>query len=159
MTTIFEPGATSRDVISCALSLDLDQYREILGGFTVPRQEWSEQLEAVTLGVNSNIDGDPVHRRRLVCILTGVVATGWELLATGIGKLERLAVRASKSVGQWVKAKIARESKGSNDVGRSNEGVRGRIRIITTREITVIRRENCKPSARIAFCTKCTYSN
>ena len=116
-------------------------------------------MEAVTLGVNSNIDGDPVNRRRLVCILTGVITTRWELLAIGIGELERLAVGASKSVGQWVKAKIARESKGRNDVGRGNKGVRSRIRIIATREITVVRRENCRPSVRIAFCTKCTYSN
>lgn len=116
-------------------------------------------MEAVALGINSNIDGDPVHRRRLVCILTGVVTTRWELLATGIGELERLAVGASKSVGQWVKSKIARESKGRNDVGRGNEGVRSRIRIIATREITVVRRKNCRPSVRIAFCTKCTYSN
>jgi hypothetical protein len=42
MTTIFEPGATSGDVISCALALDLDQYREIFGDFTVPRQEGLE---------------------------------------------------------------------------------------------------------------------
>ena len=159
MTTIFEPGATSGDVIGCALALNLDQNREIFRRFTVPRQERLEKLEAVALGINSNTDGDPVHRRRLVCILTGVVATGWELLATGIGELERLAVGASKGIGQWVKAKIARESKSSNDVGRSNEGVRSRIRIIATREITVVRRENCRPSVCIAFCTKCTYSN
>ena len=99
-------------------------------------------MEAVTLGVNSNIDGDPVHRRRLVCILTWVVTTGWELLAIGIGELKWLAVGASKSISQWVKAKIARESKGRNDVGRGNEGVRSRIRIIATSEITVVRREN-----------------
>ena len=116
-------------------------------------------MEAVTLGVNSNIDGDPVHRRRLVCILTGVVTTRWELLAIGIGELERLAIGASKSVSQWVKAKITRESKGRNDVGRGNEGMRSRIRIIATREITVVRRENCGTSVRFAFCTKCTYSN
>ena len=159
MTTIFEPGATSRDMISCALALDLDQYREIFRGFTVPRQEGPEQLKAVTLGVNSNIDGDPVHRRRLVCVLTGVITARRELLAIGIGELEWLAIGAGKSIGQWVKAKIARESKGSNDIGRSNEGVRSRIRIIATREITVVRCENCRPSVRIAFCTECTYSN
>lgn len=116
-------------------------------------------MEAVTLRVNSNIDGDPVHRRRLVCILTRVETTRGELLATRIGELERLAVGASKTVGQWVKAKIARESKGRNDIGRGNEGVRSRIGIIATREITVVRRENCRPSVRIAFYTEYTYSN
>lgn len=109
-------------------------------------------MEAVTLGVNSNIDGDPVHRRRLICILTGVVTTRWELLAIGIVELERLAIGASKSVGQWVEAKIARESKGRNDVRRGNERMRSRIRIIATRKITVVRRENCRPSVRITFC-------
>jgi hypothetical protein len=116
MTTVFEPRATSRNVISCTLALDLDQYREIFGGLAVPRRERLEELKAVTLRANSNIDGDPVHRRCLVCILTGVVATRREFLASGVGELEGFAVRASKSISQRVEAKIARESKSCDNV-------------------------------------------
>ena len=66
-----------------------------------------------------------------------------ELLAIGIGELEGFAVGASKSVSQWVKAKITRESKGRDNVGRSHKGVRSRIRIVAAREVAIVRRDNC----------------
>lgn len=116
-------------------------------------------MKAVALGVNSNVDRDPVHRRRLICILTGVITTRRELLATGISELEGFAVGASKSVGQWVEAKIARKSKGRDNVRRSHEGVRCRIRVIAAREVAIVRSNNCKASERVAFWTKRTYSN
>lgn len=85
-------------MIGCAFAFDLDQYGEILGCLAIPRQEGMEKLKAVTLGVNSYIDGDPVRWRCLVSVLARVITTGRELLSRRVGELEGFAVRAGKRV-------------------------------------------------------------
>ena len=79
-------------MVGSTLALDLDQYREILGSLAVIGLEGLEQLEAVALRINSNIDRDPIYWRSLISILTWVIATGRELFASGVGELERFAV-------------------------------------------------------------------
>jgi hypothetical protein len=54
--------------------------------------EGLEQLKAIALGTNSNIDRDPIYWRCLISILAGVIAAGRELFASGVGEPEGLAI-------------------------------------------------------------------
>ena len=146
-------------MISCAFAFDLDQYGEIFRSLAIPRQEGPKELKAVTLRVNSYIDGDPVYRRCLVSVLTGVIAAGRELLARRVGELEGFAVRARKRVSQWVEAKVTREGKSCDNVGRGYEGMRSGIRVITTRKVAVVRRDDCKALVALDLRMKYTYSS
>lgn len=52
MATVLQPGSSCRDVISGALSLDLDQNCQILEILAVPGVEWIEQLQTVRFRIN-----------------------------------------------------------------------------------------------------------
>jgi hypothetical protein len=104
MTTVLQPGATSTDVVSgfgksvgqerthvrwgkgtlTALAVDLDEDREVSGGFSVPRLERRKELEARALRVNGDVDLGAIGRRGLEGILTRVVAAGREFISTGV---------------------------------------------------------------------------
>ena len=71
-------------MIGSTLALDFNQYRKILGSFAVIGLEGFEQLKAIALGINSNIDRDPIYWWCLICILTGVIAAGREFFASGV---------------------------------------------------------------------------
>jgi hypothetical protein len=125
-------------MIGCTLALDLDQHREIFRGLSIPRLEGLEELEAVTPGVNSDIDEDPVHGGCLVSVLTRVIAAWRKLLARWVREFEGFSVGARKRVSQWVEAKVACEGKRCDNVGRGYEGMRGRIRIITACKVAIV---------------------
>lgn len=126
------------DSILTALALNLDENREVGGSLAIPRGEGLQELETVTLGVNGNLDARTVLRRRLEGVLAGVVTLGRELITGGVGEFKCLAVRSSQSVRERVEAEVTSKGHGSDDVGRSDEGVRSRIRIITASEVTVV---------------------
>ena len=139
MSTVLQPGSTSRDVIRCALALNLDQNRQIGGGLSVPRLERREELETFALGVNSNLDGGTVSGRGLESVLSGVVATRGEFVASGVVKLEGLAISAGEGVRERVESEVASESHGGDDFGGSDESVGSRVSIVTASEVTVVR--------------------
>lgn len=142
MSTVLQPRSTSRDVISRALALNLDQNRQISRGLSVPRLEWFKELKTVALGVNSNLDGGTVLRRGLEGVLSGVVATRREFVTGGVVEFESLSVSASESVSEGVESEVTGEGHGSNDLGRSDEGVGSRVSIVTASEVTVVRSDD-----------------
>ena len=90
----------------------------------------------------------------MVCILARVVATRRELLAIGIGELEGFTIGTSKGINQWIEAKIACESESRDNIRGSYEGVGRGIRVITAREVAIVRRDNCVTLAYIDFESK-----
>lgn len=139
MTTVLEPGATSRDVVSRALALDLNEDGEILRGLAIPRLERREELETVRLGVNGDLDARTVRRGRLEGVLTRVVAARRELVAGGVGELELLAVCTLQAVRDRVEAEVAGERKRRHDLRGGNKGVRRGVRVVTASEVPVVR--------------------
>jgi hypothetical protein len=142
MSTVLEPWATSRDVIRCAFTLDLDENRQILGVFAVPWLEWLEELEAVRLGVNGDIDGGAVFRWWLERVLSRVVATWGEFITRGIREFEFLAVRALESVRHRVEGQITCKGHSSYDIRGSDECMGGWVGIVTTSEVPVVACDN-----------------
>ena len=156
MSTVLEPGSTSRDVIRryiltsatrlciveimirTALALDLDQDGEILGVLAIPRLEGFQELETVALGVNSDLDGSTVLRRSLEGVFAGVVATRRKFMSVRVVELEGLAINTSQSIGDRVESEIPSEGHGSNDIGRSDEGMGGRVSIVAASEVAVV---------------------
>ena len=139
MSTVLQPRSTSRDVVSRALALGLDEDGEVGGGLAIPRLEGLEELETVRLGVNCDLDGRAVGRRRLEGVLAGVVATGRKLVTRGILKLEGLAISTDERVGDGVEGEGAGKGEGGGDVGGGDEGVGGRVGVVTTGEVAVVR--------------------
>jgi len=68
-------------VVGGALADGLDEDGEVLRVLAVPRLEGGEELEAVRLGVDDDVDRRAVLGRRRVRVLAGVVAARRELLA------------------------------------------------------------------------------
>ena len=64
-----------------ALALYLDQNGQILGVLTIPLSKRPEELEAVALGVDDDLNRDTVLRGRLEGVLSWVVPTRRELKA------------------------------------------------------------------------------
>lgn len=56
VAAVLQPGAGSRDVIGGALALDLDQDGQIGQILAVPLVEGLQQLQALRLGIDSNLD-------------------------------------------------------------------------------------------------------
>jgi hypothetical protein len=138
MSTVLQPGTTSRDVISRALALDLDQDRQIFGGLAIPLLEGLQELQAVALGVDSNPDAAAISGRSLEGVLARVVAFGRELVAARVSELEGLAVRSGEGVSEGVEGQGTSEGHGSDDIGGSDKCVGGRVSVVTAGEVTVI---------------------
>ncbi len=64
---------------------------------------------------------------------------GNELKARGRRELEWLPGRGGDGVGQGIEREGSGEGESSDEIGRGNEGVSGRISIITSGEVTVVR--------------------
>lgn len=144
MTTVLQPRSTSRDMISRALPLHLNQNRQIRRRLSVPWRKRRKELQTVALGVNGDLDGGTVGGRRLEGVLSGVVAPGGKLEAGWVGELEFLAVGALEGVGERVEGQVAGEGKGGDDVRGSDEGVRGGVSVVTASEVTVVRSDDCR---------------
>lgn len=147
MTTVLQPGPTSRDMISRALPLHLNQNRQIRGRLPVPWREGRKELETVRLGVNGDLDGSTVGGRGLEGVFSGVVALGGKLVAGWVGELEFLAVGALEGVSERVERQVASESEGGNDVRGGDKGVGGGVSVVTASEVTVVRGDDYRTSA------------
>jgi hypothetical protein len=121
-----------------ALALDLDQDGEVLRSLTVPRLERGQQLETIRLGVHGNVDGSPIGGRRLECVFTRVITTGRELVTSGVGELELLAVGTDEGVGQGVEAQRTGESHGGDDIRGGDKGMGCGVCVVTSSEVTVV---------------------
>jgi len=122
-----------------ALALYLDQNRQILGVFTIPFSKRLEELEAVALGVDDDLDGDTVHRRRLEGVLSWVVSTRRKLKAGRRRKLERRARGGGQRVSEGVEGERTGKGKGGDDIGGSDEGVGGGVGVVTSGKVAVVR--------------------
>lgn len=138
VSTVLQPGAACTDVVRRALALNLDQDWQVRWVFTVPWLEWLKLLKAVAGLLNDNLNGSAVLRRGLEGVLSRIVTTRRELVAGGVREPERLAVRAIQSVGERVERQVASECHGSDDIGRRDERVCGRVSVITAGEIAVV---------------------
>lgn len=138
VSTVLEPRATSGDVVSGALAENLDQDGEVMRLLAVPWLEGLEELKTVRSGADNDIDRSTVLRWGLEGILSRVIATRRKLVAGGILELEGLAISASEGVGQGVEGQVASESHGGDDVRGSDEGVGGRVGVVTASEVTVV---------------------
>lgn len=145
VSTVLQPGSTSRNMVCRALALDLNEDREVCGGLAIPGLEGLEELKAVGLRINGNLDVGTVFRGRLEGILSRVVAAGRKLMAVGIGELERLAISTNELVGQGIEGQAASEGESSDNVGGSDESVSSGISIVTTGEVAVVRGDDWDP--------------
>jgi hypothetical protein len=75
-----------------------------------------QQLQSVTLRVNSNSHTGPVGGRRLEGILARIVAPGRKLVASGVRKLELLAIGTSQTVSKGVEFESAGKGEGGDDI-------------------------------------------
>lgn len=74
--------------------------------------------------------------------MTGIVAFWWQLITRGVGELEWLAVGTDEGVSERVEGEVTSEGKSGHDVRRSNEGVCGRVSIITASKVAVVGSDN-----------------
>jgi len=122
--------------------LTLDQDRKISGVLAIPSVKRLENLETVGTRRNLDLDGRPVGRRSLVDVLTWVIAVCWETGTSGFLELEVLAVRVLEAVGERVEVQGTGQGHGDDHVGRSDERVCGRVGVVTTSEVAVVRRDD-----------------
>jgi len=122
--------------------LTLDQDRKISGVLAIPSIERLEDLETVRTRRNLDLDGRPVGRRSLVDVLTWVVTICWETGTNGLFELEVLTVGVLEAVGERVEVQSASQGHGDDHVRRSDESVCGRVGVVTTSEVAVVRRDD-----------------
>ena len=126
-------------MIGRAFSFHLDQHGHILRVLFVPWLEWSKELKTVALRVNSNVYTGAILRWGLERILSGIIAPRREFKSTRITEPEFLSVLSLERILERVKRQISSECKRSDDIRGSDKGVRGRVRIITSGKVTVVR--------------------
>ena len=97
-----------------------------------------EELETVALGINSDVDSSTVSRRRLESVLSRIVATGRQLIASRVRESEGLAVRANEGVSERVEGETTGKGHSSHNIGRCDESVCGWVSVITSGEVTVV---------------------
>lgn len=128
----------TRDVISGALSLGLDQDRKSLGVLSVPGSERLEELEPVGGRVDDNLDGRSVSRRGGVGVLSRVVTVRRELLSIGVGELEVLSVSSLERIGEGVEGERSSEDHGGDEIRGSDESVGVDVGIVPSGEVSVV---------------------
>lgn len=96
-------------------------------------------METSALGVNSNLDLGAIRGRGLEGVFTRVIAARRKFVSAGIREFEGLAVRADEGVGEGVEGERSCEGHGSNDVGGGDKGMCGRVSVISSGEVTVVR--------------------
>jgi hypothetical protein len=95
-------------------------------------------LETVALGIDSDIDSSTVSRGRLESLLSRIVATGGQLIASRVRESEGLAVGANEGVSERVEGETTGKGHSSHDIGRCDEGVGGWVSVVTSSEVTVV---------------------
>lgn len=138
MTTIFQPRATSGDVIRRALALDLDQDGHILRCLSIPLIKRLQKLQPIRIGIHSDLHAGPVYRRRLEGILTRVITSGRELKSGGWRKLERSTGGCWQRVSERIEREGATERESRDKIGRGNKCVRCRVGVIAAGKVAVV---------------------
>ena len=138
VATVLQPGTGHGDVVSGGLALALDQDGDVSGILLVPGGEATEELKTVTSGGDSDADGGTVGGRSLVGVHTGVVATLGETVTGGGLEHEVVAVLVLEGVGERVEVQGTSNGHGDDQIGRGNEGVGGRVGVVTASEVTVV---------------------
>ena len=72
MTTEFQPRSSGRNVISCALALNLDQNWKVFKVTTLPFGERCKKLKTIRGRININYDAGTIFRGVLVGIFSGI---------------------------------------------------------------------------------------
>lgn len=142
VTTVLQPWASHGDVISGGLALSLDEDGDASDILAIPSIEGREDLETVRGGGDIDLDGLTVLGGSLVCVSAGVIAERRKTVTSGGLELELLAVLALQGIGQGVEVKSASNGEGDDEIGGSDEGVSGRVAVVTTGEVTVVRRDD-----------------
>ena len=155
MSTVFQPGATSGDVISCcnnnqqmtgkwritrrtAFALNLNKDGQIPRSLAIPGREGLQQLETLRFGVDCNLNGSPVGWRGLEGVLARIIATRWELEATWSLEFKFLAIGSGKRISERVEGERTAKGKSSDNIGRGYECVGARVSVVTASKIAVV---------------------
>ncbi len=142
VATVLEPWASHGDVVSGGLALTLDQDWDVSGILAVPLLESGKELQAVTAGRDGNADAAAISRGGLVGVTAGVVTPVGKTVTGGGLELELLAILVLEGVGKRVEVEGTSNAQGNNKVGRRDEGVGGRVGVVTTGEVTVVGRDD-----------------
>lgn len=116
VSTVLQPGTTSRDVVRRALAFDLNQDRKISGGLSIPRFEGLEKLKTFRGGTDGYFDSSAVLRRGLEGILPRVVTARGKFMTAGILEFERLPITSNELISDRVEGKPTGEGQSGNDV-------------------------------------------
>lgn len=142
VTTVLQPGAGHGDVVSGGLALSLDQDRDIEGVLAIPGLEGLENLETVGGGGDGDVHAGAVLGRGLVGVVTGVVATSGETITRGGLEEELVAILILELVGQGVEVQGTGDGESDDEVRGGDEGVSGRVAVVSPGEVTVVRRDD-----------------
>src|SRR3972149_6468190 len=96
MAPEFKPGAGWRDVVRSALSLRLDQDRELCKVLALPLLEGLQELKALAIGGDLNSHLIPILSGRHISLLTSGKTIGRKLLGLWRRELEHLSIRGIK---------------------------------------------------------------
>ena len=109
---------------------------------SIPCVERLEELETVGGGGDSNVDGGALGGGSLVSVHTRVVSTGGKTSAGGLLEHELVAILVLEGVGEGVEVQGAGKRHGDNEIRGGNEGVGGGVGVVTSSEVTVVRRDD-----------------
>lgn len=129
-------------MVGGGLALSLDQNWHVESILSIPSLEWLKNLETVRRRRDGDGNVAAVSWWSLVCVLAWVVSVAWKTVTAWLLQLEVLAVLVLKSVGKRVEGQISGKSHGNDDIGRGDEGVGGRVGIVTSSEVTVVRADD-----------------
>lgn len=129
-------------MVSGSLALGLDQDGDVLGVLAIPRLEGLEDLETVGGGRDLDLDGGAVLGGSLVGVFTSIVTLGRKTITSGGLELEFLAVSSLQGVGERVEVKVSSNAESDDQVRGGNKGVGGRVAVVTSSEVTVVRGED-----------------
>merc|ERR1719367_1048576 len=88
VSSVLEPRSSSRNVISCAFSLDLDQNSHVRQICSNPLVKWRQKLESVGAGGDVNNHAAAVLGWGLISVLARVESSDREAVTKRFGKFE-----------------------------------------------------------------------
>lgn len=86
--------------------------------------------------------GGTVDGRRLECVLSWVVAARREFIAGGRGEFKGAARGSWKGICEWIEGEGTGEGECRDDVGRCDESMSSRIRIVAACKVAVVRSDD-----------------
>lgn len=158
MPSVLQPRSSGGNVIRRTLPLDLDQDDHIRQILPVPLVEWFQELQTVRLRIHIDPHRAAVRFRRLVRVLTRVETLGRELIRERVGQFELLPIASctekartspcasdgqsfptGELVGEGIEIQAAGNAEGRHQFRRGDEAVRGRVGVVASREVSVVR--------------------